>query len=92
MSKQVGKPIYIGEYGVREISNRKVDFPRIQNLIESENIGGSLVWVLLSRNNTHLCDEVPDNANHTYGVCRTNPDIQTLLINHGEAMFAKSFK
>ncbi|KAJ3303822.1 hypothetical protein HDV03_003494 [Kappamyces sp. JEL0829] len=89
-AKKINKPVYIGEYGIAQSDMRLKYSPPIQALVESENMAGSLAWLMLGTNNTRPCDETPDKAGLSFGFCIGNPNIGTIILNHATRMFAKS--
>ncbi|KAJ3274750.1 hypothetical protein HDV01_002272 [Terramyces sp. JEL0728] len=89
VAQAVGKPVYVGEYGVDVADQRRKDFPIIQKQIEDSNIAGSLMWLLLSQNGTIPCKEIPDESGLTFGLCASDPDTQSILVPHATTMFNK---
>ncbi|KAJ3325136.1 hypothetical protein HDV06_004892 [Boothiomyces sp. JEL0866] len=90
VSKNVNKPIYLGEYGIGNIQDKLNDFPQMQGLVQDLGMAGSLMWLLQSTENGQPCQETADSAGRTYGLCVSDPNAYTVLINHGNYMFQKS--
>ncbi|KAJ3253391.1 hypothetical protein HK103_000711 [Boothiomyces macroporosus] len=89
VAQSVGKPIYVGEYGIDVADQRRTDFPILQKQIEDSNISGSLMWLLLSHNGTLPCREIPDENGLNFGLCVSDPDTANILVPHGTRMFNK---
>ncbi|KAJ2992438.1 hypothetical protein HDV02_003066 [Globomyces sp. JEL0801] len=89
VAKKVGKPLYAGEYAAGRPEMRNRNFPKIQKKIADLNLTGSLMWLWLSQNGTLPCVEIPDNVGLIYGVCKSNQEVQSIIINHGESMYKK---
>ena len=47
MAKKIGKPLYLGEYGLEDPTQRKQDWPIIQKAMEDLDYAGTNTWIML---------------------------------------------
>lgn len=83
IAQTVGKPLYLGEYGMDQKQEHGPTIPKVQKLVEELGYCGSNSWILMSAAFGGSCT----TGGHNY--CAQDSNIKTLMIDHAERMNRK---